>query len=291
MTTSPSAWIWLCAAPAWALAQATAPVEPPATGNPAEHDARAFQPRSITIESFVTPSPDRASVAEEDQVAALWRCRIRAQIIEKVRIPPAAAPNAFVAYVVLLDANGRIEDMQLWKKSGDHRWDSEVARAIRAAEPIRMPADTGTLERVRKISVVFSPQRMNPGWPAVEPRDIVPSPTAPAPGPGPDASQRFVDGLIRAIGSQSNFLDYPAEARRNWWEGTTQVRIDFDPRGAVQKISVAGTSGYAVLDTQALVIVKRAQIPPMPLEMLERSSKVEVPVRFQLLGPAVDCAR
>ncbi|WP_420145067.1 energy transducer TonB [Sphingobium sp.] len=43
-------------------------------------------------------------------------------------------------------------------------------------------------------------------------------------------------------------LDYPAEATRNGWEGTTGFRLSIDSAGRVVRCDVTQSSGHAVLD-------------------------------------------
>lgn len=76
---------------------------------------------------------------------------------------------------------------------------------------------------------------------------------------------------------------YPAEARRNGWEGTVSLRLRISEDGDVAEASVSGSSGYACLDQAALQEVWRWRFNPArdgygrPV-----ASGVVVPMRFNL---------
>ncbi len=69
---------------------------------------------------------------------------------------------------------------------------------------------------------------------------------------------------------------YPALARARNWEGVVEVEFLIAPSGNLEKISVAHSSGFPVLDEEALATVRRAQ--PLPYY----SSVLKVPIRFNL---------
>jgi protein TonB len=59
---------------------------------------------------------------------------------------------------------------------------------------------------------------------------------------------------------------YPRMARDNGWTGDVVVRIEVSPSGTVNAISLKSTSGYEILDEQALEMFRKAapavSVPP-----------------------------
>lgn len=56
--------------------------------------------------------------------------------------------------------------------------------------------------------------------------------------------------------------DYPRSARRNGWEGTAVLTITVGPDGRCESVTVAESSGYQVLDREALKAVRRWRFVP-----------------------------
>lgn len=77
---------------------------------------------------------------------------------------------------------------------------------------------------------------------------------------------------------------YPALARTNHWEGRVVVQAVIRADGTVEGLSVAESSGHALLDEEALVVMKKAS--PLTLKhKLERSQiTILVPISYRLDG-------
>lgn len=57
--------------------------------------------------------------------------------------------------------------------------------------------------------------------------------------------------------------DYPAEALRNGWEGTTGFRLTIDPSGRVARCDISQSSGHAVLDEATCrLLIRHASFRP-----------------------------
>jgi TonB family protein len=77
--------------------------------------------------------------------------------------------------------------------------------------------------------------------------------------------------------------DYPAEARRWTWSGITLVHVLVSKDGVMRQISVGKTSGFRVLDEQAVRVVSRVRAPSwIPDRLRGRDVPVLVPVGFIL---------
>lgn len=85
------------------------------------------------------------------------------------------------------------------------------------------------------------------------------------------------------IGAARRYVHYPAQARENGWRGKVEVRLVIGADGAIVNLTIKTSSGYPVLDDQALEMVRKgktvAQVPP---ELLGKEFPVDIPVVFDL---------
>lgn len=122
---------------------------------------------------------------------------------------------------------------------------------------------------------------------AEEPPAFVAPPPPPEP-PKPGPTQQDIDAARRLYGSQlarefAKHKQYPGVARTRGWQGTTRVQLEIDTVGKVIATSISESSGYDVLDRQALEMVKKASPLPLPPEVLrERAFTILVPVVFRI---------
>ena len=86
----------------------------------------------------------------------------------------------------------------------------------------------------------------------------------------------------RKLGSTIQPSDYPEEARRQGWSGTTLVGVVVDADGQIKQVSVRTTSGFPLLDEQALRMVARVRIWWIPQRLRQREVNVSVPVGFYI---------
>lgn len=125
------------------------------------------------------------------------------------------------------------------------------------------------------------PNEAEAAAPAAEPAapaamaSIDPAPAAPAsvqqgeggaPQPGADA-RSVAEYRLQLIGAAPRYKRYPRVARENSWEGLVALRMAFSASGQVASLSVTKTSGYDVLDRQAMEMFKSAAaaVPVPPL--------------------------
>ena len=74
---------------------------------------------------------------------------------------------------------------------------------------------------------------------------------------------------------------YPQEARSQRLEGVAMVRFSMDRRGRVLYVDLARSSGHAVLDQEAIGLLRRAQpLPAPPAEVAGDPLSLTVPVEF-----------
>jgi len=94
------------------------------------------------------------------------------------------------------------------------------------------------------------------------------------------------DGLrqyrIDLAGAARRFRVYPAVARSRGWEGVVEVMVSIVP-GGEPSVRLVRSSGHAVLDEQALLMLSRAvSQTPLPDSLRGRSFTVPLPIRFSL---------
>lgn len=77
-------------------------------------------------------------------------------------------------------------------------------------------------------------------------------------------------------------IRYPAEARLNHAEGTVVVKIVVNDTGEIESLKIVQSSGYALLDEEALALLRRIS----PLKLREPLGKASValkqPIRYSL---------
>ena len=89
-----------------------------------------------------------------------------------------------------------------------------------------------------------------------------PSPPLEAQAP-PPAARAFDPGTVaqyrlQLIGAARKYMRYPRLARENNWEGDVVVRMAFGGNGLLAGLSIQSSSGYSVLDQQALEMFRQA---------------------------------
>lgn len=83
--------------------------------------------------------------------------------------------------------------------------------------------------------------------------------------------------------SRAARTDYPRLAVERGWTGTAQVRLAIDGSGRLRRVSLAGSSGHALLDAKAQTIIGlAAESTPLPLALLGHEFFVDFPVEFRL---------
>jgi len=109
--------------------------------------------------------------------------------------------------------------------------------------------------------------------------------SAQAVSPAAEVTRAALIGRYRLalIGAARRYVHYPAQARENGWRGKVEVRLVIGADGAIVNLTIKTSSGYPVLDDQALEMVRKgktvAQVPP---ELLGKEFPVDIPVVFDL---------
>jgi len=108
------------------------------------------------------------------------------------------------------------------------------------------------------------------------------------PAPPPNAVTANTSELLSAYGQMISqalapYKRYPVIAQMRGWEGSVTMQLHVAPTGRLLEAEVRISSGYDVLDRQALAMASLADPYPVPPEALSaREIAVLVPVVFRL---------
>lgn len=92
---------------------------------------------------------------------------------------------------------------------------------------------------------------------------------------------RYTDALKQRI---QQVRQYPRWARRQEWEGNALLRFDVQSTGRLEDIQLIHSSGFEILDKEAMAAVRRAQpFPAFPDYLSQKKIKVQVSIHFQLV--------
>jgi protein TonB len=110
-----------------------------------------------------------------------------------------------------------------------------------------------------------------------------PAPPAPMAAPQKAAGETRDSFLGRLLAQLNRFKQYPRAARQAHIEGVVMLHFVMDAQGKVLSSEIAKSSGRAVLDTEALALIQRAQpLPALPADYPTRTLDAVVPIEFAL---------
>lgn len=103
---------------------------------------------------------------------------------------------------------------------------------------------------------------------------------APSPEKVTSSTNDYSSLLADAI---SKYKQYPKIAQMRGWQGLIIIELQLNPQGGVIYSQIKKSSGYDVLDQEALEMIKRASPFPQPPEALRNKNfTVLVPIAFKL---------
>jgi protein TonB len=74
---------------------------------------------------------------------------------------------------------------------------------------------------------------------------------------------------------------YPRIALMRQWQGTVVLQLEFEGEGRLSAVRVLSSSGYEILDQQALEMV-RETAPHLPVALAGRPLTIDVPIVFRI---------
>jgi len=113
-----------------------------------------------------------------------------------------------------------------------------------------------------------------------------PAPQAvPAPMTAPQSASESRDSFLASLLAQLNRVkQYPRAARQARIEGVVMLHFVMDGQGKLVSFDIAKSSGRPVLDSEALALIQRAQLPPLPPGFPTEILDAVVPIQFSLNG-------
>ncbi len=148
------------------------------------------------------------------------------------------------------------------------------------------PPEQQRQEATREPSQMQAPSAPSPttSAPVVAPEEIAPIAAAPEQGPVTRRDSRGVQAWqTKVVTLLERNKRYPPAAQSRRQQGVAQLFFNLDRQGRVIDSRVVRSSGAAVLDQEALTLLRRAQpFPPPPPELPGDRVGVSVPIRFNL---------
>lgn len=153
---------------------------------------------------------------------------------------------------------------------------------IKTPEPIAQPTSPPPPPQTEVIAVAPKPEA--PPSPVPPAPIVAPPPPPPPPGPSEadldDARNQYGHALWSAI---EKHKQYPRIAQMRGWQGEAVVELILDGNGKLKSKKILTSSGYEVLDKQALDMMEKALPFPLPPEALRGGQfSIKVPVPFKL---------
>lgn len=109
------------------------------------------------------------------------------------------------------------------------------------------------------------------------------SPSAPATGEADEHDQARAQIRTRLNTDLARYFDYPYVARLRGWEGTVLLAFNIEADGRMEKIRVAQSSGYAVLDDSALSALRKVERLAETIAWFQgRELTMQIPVIYRL---------
>lgn len=166
-----------------------------------------------------------------------------------------------------------------------------VAKPVQNKPESRQVAQPMPDKALAPVEMQRPPPLANATPPRLEEPSLLPGPPAPQEATprilnsvAPQPDQEALDGYGRALSKAfSRFQRYPPLAQIRRWEGKVQVSLQIAAGGKLVSASVSQSSGYEILDQQALEIIKQANpLPQVPEALQAKTFTVVVPILFKL---------
>jgi TonB family protein len=90
----------------------------------------------------------------------------------------------------------------------------------------------------------------------------------------------FAESISQRLGKSMTISDYPAEARANGWGGSAVFRLAFNAAGELESVTVAHSTGHAMLDDVAVRKLREVKMPPIPAALKSKPIEIDLPVMF-----------
>lgn len=244
--------------------------------------ALSLAAHALTLYLVPAPAPAPPKPVEVLEVQLI---SIEPQQIEEAPPPPTAPPQPPVVAKPKPEPASRARAVERSRPT--------PRKPVAQAQPVTPPAEEPVLappaEPAGPPAELPGPVAALPlAAPAAEPaaQEPVSNPAPPAPAPSSTAllqDRESLRGYERSLSAAAAaHKQYPRIARVRGWQGTVQILVRIGPNGQVQDVQVAESSGYEVLDRQALDMVRKALSRQPPPPDLRRWYEVTIPIHFRL---------
>jgi len=153
------------------------------------------------------------------------------------------------------------------------------------AEPLPEKAPEPQPVKEPPPNIIAVPVKTEAPAPVVVPVPVPPAPIEPPkPTPQPNIdfeglSSQYAKLISREV---AKYKQYPRIAQMRNWQGETQVQILVDGNGKVLESKIHTSSGYEVLDKQALKMISEAKLPFPPEALRNKPISIIIPISFKL---------
>lgn len=142
-------------------------------------------------------------------------------------------------------------------------------RAASALAP-NAPAQSASAPATPPVSAPRAPEAQGP--PAQQ-NNIVP----------PTDAGALNEYRLALVGAAKRYKRYPAQAMEKGWQGRVEIRLVIGANGLIRNASVKISSGYQILDDQAMDMVKKGKpLAQIPAALRGREFVVDIPVIYEL---------
>jgi protein TonB len=152
------------------------------------------------------------------------------------------------------------------------------------------PIPQAIVKQVNTPSPISEPPPVIATAPKAEviPTFVAPTPVVAKPEtPKPTINQADLDSARNQYGSAlsreiAKHINYPGIAKMSGWQGVVEIDFQLDGNGKILSQKIRTSSGFEVLDKQALEMVKKSNFPTPPEVLKSSAFNVTVPVSFKL---------
>lgn len=199
-----------------------------------------------------------------------------AEPVSKAHLAPAIAPRAPVAA-----PSPRAKPLETPRPTPIlTRPASTAATTLRAQTTRAAPTASETPEPALAQTAAEPAPRAPTSALAAARVEATPTPPAADEAPDPAQLERYGRSLSSLLARQQN---YPRLAAMRGWEGEVQLRVTIARKGNIVATQIVRSSGFEVLDQNAVQLVAAAAPLPRPPEQLQnRDIQVIVPVHYKL---------
>lgn len=194
--------------------------------------------------------------------------------------PPPGGRAALPVTVALASREQQGEAQE--KTGGEHALPSPtMSNPVASHARNRSPAPDRHQSAAQLAGNRAKPQPSRPGGGGDTIAAEVAVPTgAPVDGASIDAVRHYV---LLLVPEARRLKRYPALARQRGWEGTTEITIRLGGGQLVPSLAVSRSSGFQVLDEEALAMIGHAvRIVAVPEPLQGSAAAIPVPIRFSL---------